>query len=861
MNQWLSRLRLMTRDEVSWRARVFARTRAQRLGGRLRPPRWDRALLGRVLAADAHDGPIARAIDAEDWQSAHEVLLARIRGRSSRFVLDSSCPDALVREVRARWPDAAARAACRADRILGGRYDVLGYQDVTFAGPDGETDWHRDPVHGRRAPVVFWADVPYLDPRIGDHKIIWELNRHQHWLQLGRALWLTNDPRYRRGILAQFESWLAANPPLVGINWASMLEIGLRALSWIWALHFLIADRTARPEPPWLVDMLVALDQQLTHVERNLSHYFSPNTHLTGEALALYVVGHALPELAASDRWADRGRAILLGEIDRQIRADGGHVECSTHYHRYTLDMYLLALLVATRTNDSKALPEFTAAVTRLAEFMRAVADDRGFFPLIGDDDGGMLWPMTGRACHDVRDSLALAAVVLGRPDLAAWEVPEEVFWLGGRTASDRADLVSAEGAVGRTAPSRTFPDSGIVVTRDRNGGHAVFDAGPHGYLNGGHAHADALALTLSIGNRRLLLDPGTATYTLDRKLRDRMRGAANHNTVIVDGRPQSAPDGPFRWRTRTDARLHGSRHSRECDWAEASHDAYAPLRHRRTLVRASGSGWLVLDEVLGGGRHRTSTYWHFDPDWVVTAEAPGCLRAIHADAHIAWLLTEARAVQLARGDDSSGLGWCAPAYGTLIPTWSAEVRQEALAPFALVTWIGTVDGDEPPTLERLPATSGGARSAIGARITAGDRTSVFLLRPGHSASLDMVASVDFETDARVVHCATRAGALLTVDLIDGSRLHARHDGWLSVAADAAMPSLHLGLEDALLDLIAPDPPAQLRLSGRAIAGLHTLRLNGREMEFASEPSGSLTVDRAQWTAADWSASCYTALR
>ena len=49
---------------------------------------------------------------------------------------------------------------------------------------------------------------------------------------------------------------------------------------------------------PWLVDMLIALDRQLTHVERHLSYYFSPNTHLTGEALALYVVGTALPELA-----------------------------------------------------------------------------------------------------------------------------------------------------------------------------------------------------------------------------------------------------------------------------------------------------------------------------------------------------------------------------------------------------------------------------------------------------------------------------------------------------------------------------------------------------------------------------------
>src|SRR5262249_52754850 len=156
----------------------------------------------------------------------------------------------------------------------------------------------------------------------------------------------------------ELESWLRDNPPLVGINWASMLEIGFRAISWTWALHFLLAEHSGgavrsagdpgqADSAPWIVDLLVGLDRQLGHVEQNLSFYFSPNTHLTGEALALYVVGSALPELAASKRWVARGRAILLREIDRQIRVDGGHAEASTHYQRYTLDIYLLALLTA----------------------------------------------------------------------------------------------------------------------------------------------------------------------------------------------------------------------------------------------------------------------------------------------------------------------------------------------------------------------------------------------------------------------------------------------------------------------------------------------------------------------------------
>ena len=81
-------------------------------------------------------------------------------------------------------------------------------------------------------------------------------------------------------------------------------------MSWIWALHFLVGTK-AHSDETWIVDMLVALDRQLNHIEQNLSVYFSPNTHLTGEALALYVAGVALPELSGSPRWAETGRAIL----------------------------------------------------------------------------------------------------------------------------------------------------------------------------------------------------------------------------------------------------------------------------------------------------------------------------------------------------------------------------------------------------------------------------------------------------------------------------------------------------------------------------------------------------------------------
>ena len=81
--------------------------------------------------------------------------------------------------------------------------------------------------------------------------------------------------------------------------------------------------------------------------------------------------------------------------------------------------------------------------------------------------------------------------------------------------------------------PSTALTGSGYYVSRTTRGDHLVFDAGPHGFLNGGHAHADALSCTLSIAGRPVLIDPGTGTYTMDRELRDRLRSSMMHNTVV----------------------------------------------------------------------------------------------------------------------------------------------------------------------------------------------------------------------------------------------------------------------------------------------------------------------------------------
>ena len=83
---------------------------------------------------------------------------------------------------------AAAEDACQNELTLLGQ---------VFQFPQG-IDWHRDPVTGWRFPIVHRSRVSqYLgSTRPVDLIRFWELNRHQHFITLGIAYWLTGDQRY-----------------------------------------------------------------------------------------------------------------------------------------------------------------------------------------------------------------------------------------------------------------------------------------------------------------------------------------------------------------------------------------------------------------------------------------------------------------------------------------------------------------------------------------------------------------------------------------------------------------------------------------------------------------------------------------
>jgi hypothetical protein len=651
--------------------------------------------------AEPRQSGVKVAIPAEQI----ERCLAEMPGRFFAGASDPRLPGML----RERFPDAGPRIVEAADRTLQGRFDLLGYRDLSFGDP---IDWHLDPVAKRRAPLLHWTRLDPLDAAtVGDSKVVWELNRHQWLVRLGQAYQLTGDERYAVRFADTIRDWQRANPPGMGINWASSLEAAFRLISWCWALSLFCGSAALTPQ--LRADLVEGVAGHASRIERYLSYYFSPNTHLTGEALGLLYASTLLSFLPAAPRWRQVAAEILIREADRQILADGVYMEQSTCYQRYTAEIYLHFMILAGRNRIS--IP--AAVIRRVERMIDALVTLRrpdGSLPQIGDADGGWLLPLEPRQPGDGSGVFSTAAAFLRRGDYA-WAgggLTPDVLWLLGTGGTQIFDRL--ESTVPPQSPSRLLRQGGYAVMRsgwDSEADQVILDVGPLGcHISGGHGHADLLSVQASFGGHAYIVDPGTFRYTADEGWRSYYRGTGAHSTADIDGVGQAVPRGPFGWVSRPIARLVHWESTASRDIAVGEHRAYGrladPVTHRRKVILEHGRQCVVVDDLDGRAEHRVDLRFQFAPisltidpsQWVRAAKTPTAGLFIHVFASVPLKAS------VLEGELDPRQGWLSADYGLHAPAPVLLYSAVARLPLRIITVLIPTDdpGAPPPSVSAL---------------------------------------------------------------------------------------------------------------------------------------------------------------
>ena len=532
------------------------------------------------------------------------------------------------------------------------------------------------------------------------------------------------------------------------------------------------------------------------HIERHLSTYFSPNTHLLGEAVALFFVGTLCPELHDAKKWAQRGWQIVLQAAEQQIRSDGLHFEQSTYYHVYALDFFLHARTLAS-VNHILVPPEFDAALEKMLDAL-SVLSMAGNPPQIGDDDGGRVFdPRRNRSEH-MQDPLAAGAVLFRRGDFkhVVHGFREEAIWLLGEQGAAEFDRIAPEE---HERHSFAFESSGLYAMCNREGSaQLVIDAGPQGAMSAGHGHSDALSVTANAKGRPLLIDPGSFVYVGSKSERNTFRGTSAHNTLQVDGLDQAEPSGPFGWGKLPDVKAEKWITGRHFDLFVGSHDGYCragfKIIHRRHVFSLKSRFWLVRDIALGAGEHRLDLSWHLAPGLSMRESASNTfvdeagrgLSIFSADGH-GW------SRQLERG-------WCAPAYGRKNPASVLRFTTGTKLPAEFVTLLSTsTSADRDCTVPHLRQVSIQGDMRAYQFETADETHSMFFA----SGSQQWRCGA-WTSDAEFLYfCKARDGAIQALIFCEGTR--AELDGHSIISSPTPIERCELKVTDRQIDMFSSD--------------------------------------------------------
>jgi uncharacterized heparinase superfamily protein len=426
----------------------------------------------------------------------------------------------------------------------------------------------------------------------------------------------------------RISSWIDEARPGGSDGWQPY-PASLRIVNWVYA-YSLVAETLN--DNQFLGRWARSIYRQLDFLEVHIEYHLLAN-HILKNAKAILIGGLFFEE----QRWVDRGRDLLLREIDEQVLIDGGHLERAPMYHAQVLGDILESFLLLKAFNalDASASAGIAEVLVRMSSFLEAVTNPDGTLALFNDSANA----------YELRP---------------------------------RPLLNSAQQFLGQTPSVSTFPQSGYFKWNSIDGAERIIvDAGPPAAsYNTAHAHCDLLSYELWLNGHAFVVDSGVHGYEGD-KFREYARSTRAHNTVMVDGREQSEVWATFRMGARASA-IRAESSGSDAEWSfRGSYSPYfdRSLIHERRIERKASGEWRIVDRVTGGSARTAESFVHLHPD-VVVSRQDGLTLACQLNGQVVIIEPFGiEAVEIACGAESPAQGWHFPDFGIAKPAPAIRLR------------------------------------------------------------------------------------------------------------------------------------------------------------------------------------------
>lgn len=589
--------------------------------------------------------------------------------------LEASTPTRFKKE----FPSAFLSLLARAQKFRGHEFDFLGLSYRV----DKKINWHLDPATKREWRKSVYHEISFLyDGSPPDVKPVWELNRHQYFVILAQAFYLSGDRAYLDELVAQWLDWIEENPYRTGINWASPLEIGIRLISWTLAFQLIEASVSKADR----ATIIRSLWQQASFLSSHLSvDKIVRTNHLIGEAAALFLVSSSFA-FKESDQWIGKARRILEDEIQAQVFADGAVKEQSSSYQLFDVDFFLLAYAKTVRSHRSFS----TAYAERLLHSIRYLhflqtPDHR--LPLFGDGDDGRGFRL-GESDYSGNASgvIGTGGVLFRDKTLSApYYFNEESFWL---LTEDEWNSATKNIINQRTERSIILKDAGHVIIRNEvssTNDYCFFRAGQFGWGGEGfssHSHNDLFSPIIYLNGNLILTDTGTSVYLGNDVERDYLRSAAAHNTTFPMSWKFFETKRWFGWKKILNGSiLRNAQTSKEIR-IECGYKAVRSIPFKRNIIYTPLTHQFQIEDLFTESSSGIHTYFHLDSGLSVRVQEAKVL-ILKKNAPVARCIFPNHC-QLTVED-----GWISKSYGVkessviLHFTWNAVAQEPAVFTFA----------------------------------------------------------------------------------------------------------------------------------------------------------------------------------
>ncbi|HBG25464.1 MAG: hypothetical protein A2Y10_09845 [Planctomycetes bacterium GWF2_41_51] len=571
-------------------------------------------------------------------------------------------------------------------------------------------------VHVDVGDDIDWKMDPHHDPE-------WKycLNRHEFLTVLGRAYWYTGNEKYTAAFKELLVDWITKNP-LPDVDW--MLKIpsaqsrgyfmkegnwrpisaGIRLYT-AWCpcyYHFLNSPEFT---PEFNIKMLLSMVDHARYLRRYYTRhvdYFhvSPNWGLM-ESNGLAHMGILFPEFKEAEDWRNTALSRFEEQTRMQILPDGVHVERCSGYHLVCTFCILQITELALR-NGFRVSQTWLNGLEKMIDYVLYLMKPHGVYPMLSDGDESDV--IGERASYGLWEDINNLNMLEDSNDL------RYVLKAGARLFN-RPDMLYAAtlGKQGQkpAKQSAAFPYGGFYVSRSgwKNDDYYMsINCGPLGVYDQEcvHGHADALSIDVSAFGKTLIIDPGR--YMYEGPFRIWFKGTAAHNTVVVDGKDQSQLADGWKFKTMAVPTKRVWCTTDNFDYFDGSHNGYErlnePVTHRRRVLAVKGQYWVLVDDLVGEGKHKLELYYHFPENAKIniddrTAKAIArynddvCLSILSCDNHKSDM-------NVYEGSENPIRGWVSYDYAVKMPAPELCRSLETEMPARFTTILVPFKGNQP---------------------------------------------------------------------------------------------------------------------------------------------------------------------